>query len=301
MRRGPPSLAVLPFQRFGNDARFPAALALPHDLIAALSRLRWLKVIARASSFQFHGTACDPVDAAHRLGARYVLAGAVTLTSAGVELSTELTDAASGALVWADQYRRRPDDMHVLCERVTAEVLAALETRIPEEEAARAALTAPSNLDAWGAFHLGLRHMYRASRLDLAAAQALFAAAARDAPDFARPHAALSFVHFQNAFVHDPEDREGEEARARAEATRAMELDSLDPFSNYAYARAHWIGDDLEGAYEWFTSSNSAAPVPRWRCAARSSVSEMPVGPPRTKAMKLVWWSISRGMSMPSK
>ncbi|MCR9086180.1 MAG: winged helix-turn-helix domain-containing protein [Rhodobacteraceae bacterium] len=120
-RRGMPSLAVLPFQRFGEDTRFPAAaLALPHDLIAALSRLRWLKVIARASSFQFHGAACDPVEAAGRLGARYVLLGAVTLTNAGVELFAELTDAMSGTLIWADQFSGRHDDMHLLRERVTA-------------------------------------------------------------------------------------------------------------------------------------------------------------------------------------
>ncbi|MCR9086181.1 MAG: hypothetical protein NXH97_05490 [Rhodobacteraceae bacterium] len=95
--------------------------------------------------------------------------------------------------------------------------------------------------------------MYRASRHDLATAQSLFTAASRDAPDFARPHAALSFVHFQNAFVHDAKDRTGGQTRAQAAAVKAMELDSLDPFSNYAYARAHWIRDDLDGADEWFS------------------------------------------------
>ena len=91
-------------------------------------------------------------------------------------------------------------------------MLAALEVRIPQHEAALARLNVSEDLDAWSAYHLGLQHVYRFNRQDNAAAMALFQRAIECDPAFARAHAGLSFVHFQSAFMRHTDDLAGEVA-----------------------------------------------------------------------------------------
>lgn len=249
---GRPSIAVLPFTAIGGESRFGnIAMALPHDLIAALSRLHWLFVISRSSSFQFQGAQVDGLEAARRLGVRYCLCGAVELFDSRVEIIAELLDTDRGGIIWADRYGGDIDDVYELRSRIAANVVAAMELRIPMLEAERAALKMPESLDAWGAYHLGLRHMYRFNAHDNQKALGYFAQAVRLDPAFGRAHAGLSFAHFQNAFVHFSADAAAERQLARSCAEKAMEIDPLDPFANYTMGRADWLDADLEGASGW--------------------------------------------------
>ncbi|GAB5376281.1 MAG: winged helix-turn-helix domain-containing protein [Acuticoccus sp.] len=257
---GRPSLAVLPFARIGDDTGF-AALgdALPHDLIAALSRLRWLFVIARASSFRF-GAREDPFAAARTLGVRYALAGALDTFAGRLTVTVELFDGQRGGVVWADRMEGPLDEIHRLRSEIVAAVVAALELRIPLEEAAQAATRAPEALDAWGAYHLGLRHVFRFSLKDNAAAMALFERAIALDPGFARAHAALSFAQFQNAFSNFASSFEADRAAAARTAERAIELDPLDPVAVHAYGRSRWLHGDLDGAGNWLGRAISLNP-----------------------------------------
>lgn len=257
---GRPSLAVLPFAKIGDDTRF-AALgdALPHDLIAALSRLRWLFVIARASSFRFDARD-DPVSVAGKLGVRYALAGALDTFAGRITVTVELFDAMRGGVIWADRMEGALDDIHRVRGEIVAAVVAALELRIPLEEAAHAATRPPEALDAWGAYHLGLRHVYRFTQRDNEAALGLFQRAIVLDPGFARAHAALSFAQFQNAFSNFAERFEADRAAAARTAERAIELDPLDPVAVHAYGRSRWLHGDLDGAESWLGRAISLNP-----------------------------------------
>lgn len=246
-----PSIAVLPFTHFGEGERAAAmAQALPHDLIAALSRLRWLFVIARASTFRFQAGA-DDLGAAARLGARYCLSGSIEYFGDRLDVTAELSDAERGGVIWADRYSATGEEIYELRSRIATEVVSAMELRIPMHEAERAALKPPENLDAWDAFHLGLRHIYRFNAQDNAAGLAYFKRATELDSNFARAHAGLSFAHFQNAFAHFSEDADVNRRLARAAAERAIEIDPLEPFANYVMGRADWLDADLDGAGAW--------------------------------------------------
>jgi tetratricopeptide (TPR) repeat protein len=136
----------------------------------------------------------------------------------------------------------------------------ALEIRIPEHEASLARLSVSDNLDAWSSYHLGLQHMYRFNRKDTAVAAELFARAVKLDPAFARAHAGLSFVHFQTAFLRQTADVADETVQARRCAERALELDALDPFVNFAMGRTFWLSGELESSLGWLERSTAISP-----------------------------------------
>jgi len=256
-----PSIAVLPFRLIGDPGRHAAiADALPHDLILELSRLRWLLVTARGSSFRLRDADTDVTDVGRLLGVRYSLSGSVELAGPGLAVTVELADTRDASIVWADRFTGALDDVHRVREDIRARILAALELQIPLHEAHLARLTVSENLDAWSAFHLGLQHMYRFSRTDNAAATALFERAVALDPAFARAHAGLSFVHFQTAFMRHTDDLAGETALARHCAERGLELDPLDPFVNFTMGRTFWLEGDLERGLGWLERATSISP-----------------------------------------
>ncbi len=256
-----PSIAVLPFRTIGVSASYAAiADALPHELIAELSRLRWLFVTARGSSFRLRGLDADVGEIGRVLGVRYCLSGTVEVAGASLTVTVELIDTRDGGVVWAEHFAGSVDDVHQIRAEIRSRILTALEIQIPLHEATLARLTVTENLDAWSAYHLGLQHMYRFNRSDNAAAAILFQQAVTRDPGFARAHAGLSFVHFQTAFMHYSNDLAGEIALARRFAVRGLELDPVDPFVNFTMGRTFWLEGDLESSLAWLERATSISP-----------------------------------------
>ena len=256
-----PSIAVLPFKLVGAEGPCAGlALALPHELIIEMSRLRWLVVIARGSSFRLDAAETGYVEIGRLLGVRYCLSGTVAFDDRRLAITVELVDTRDGTVVWADRRSGAVDDVHAMREAILHQTLAALEIRLPLHEADRARLLVAENLDAWSAYHLGLQHMYRFNRIDNAAAAALFGRAVALDPGFARAHAGLSFVHFQTAFLRHTDDLAGEIDAARRWAERGLELDPVDPFVNFTMGRTFWLRGELESSLAWLERSTTLSP-----------------------------------------
>lgn len=255
-----PSLAVLPFTALGNIEPYAAlAQAVPQDLITDLSRLRWLWVTARCSSFRLSSD--TPFDEIGRLlDVRYSLVGTIDIVDRRLVITVELADTLTSRVVWAERFTGPLDDVHVIREEIRSRILAALEIEIPLHEAARARLVATENLDAWAAYHLALQHMYRFNRVDNAAAAVLFEKAIAADPRFARAHAGMSFLHFQTAFLQNTHDVQEHIAAARRAAERGVELDPLDPFVNFTMGRSYWLEGDLESSLIWLERSTALHP-----------------------------------------
>jgi TolB-like protein len=246
-----PSIAVLPFAVVGAPgSHVSIADALPHDLIVELSRLRWLFVIARGSTFRFRGAGADLRRVRDALKVRYCLSGIVETDESRMIVTVELCDTENAAVIWGERYRADISDVHAVRARIAQAVVAALELRIPLNEAGRA-LRSPENLDAWSAYHLGLHHMYRFTSEGNERAAAFFERAIAREPAFARAYAGLSFTHFENAFLSFSDDRAQAAALAWRWAEAALEHDALDPFCNLVMGRAAWLRGDLEASLPW--------------------------------------------------
>lgn len=255
-----PSIAILPFRHVGASAQaLLIAEALPSDLIAALSRLHWLLVIARNSSFRFSTPDTTPDEVRKALHVQYCLAGVVEISGSMMSISVELSDTSDPGIVWSERFRGRIDAVHEIREQIVVAVTSAVEVRIPINEAQRALLTSPDSLDAWAAYHLGLRHMYRFNKSDNAIATGLFTRAITMEPAFARAYAGLSFTHFQNAFLRYVDTPDSAHLAQRY-AAECLERDPLDPFGHLTMGRARWLEDDLEGSLPWLQQATALNP-----------------------------------------
>lgn len=256
-----PSIAILPFGLIGVDERFSGlAHAIPHELIAGLSRQRWLMVIARCSSFQFHSDAVDLRAIGNKLGAAYCLTGHIELFGRDLTVTTELADTRDLRIVWCERFSGKLDELQEMRRQIIERIIGALEVHISLNEAQWARLTGTENLDAWAAFHLGLQHMYRFTAKDNEVAQNLFERSVQLDPYMARARAGLSFTHFQTAFMGRAAAREAEAAVARDHAEAAMALDGLDPFVNFNLGRAFWLVGDLQTGLGWLQRATELNP-----------------------------------------
>jgi DNA-binding winged helix-turn-helix (wHTH) protein/tetratricopeptide (TPR) repeat protein len=256
-----PSIAVLPLRVVGEAGPWATvADALPDELIAELSRLRWLFVIARGSSFRFRPATPDPVEVGKLLGVRYCLSGFLELAGSKLAVTVELADTRDGGVVWGERFGSDLADVHDTRARILARLVAALEVRIPSHEARAARLVPPENLDAWSAYHLGLEHMFRFHRTDNAAARGFFERAIAADRSFARAHAGLSFVSFQDAFLRWSGDAAAAVRDARRHAERSVELDPLDPFANLTMGRSYWLEGELDTGLAWLERATTLSP-----------------------------------------
>jgi TolB-like protein len=145
-----PSIAVLPFQNMSGDAEQDYfADGMVDDIITGLSRIKWLFVIARNSTFTYKGRAVDVKQIGRELGVRYVLEGSVRKAGDRVRITGQLIDAATGAHVWAERYDRKSDDIFALQDEITLSVVGAIEPSLRFAEADRVKRKRPDSLDAY--------------------------------------------------------------------------------------------------------------------------------------------------------
>ena len=256
-----PWIAILPFRLVGYSQIYSAiADAIPAELISCLSRLRWITVASRGSTFRFRQDNPDLTVIHDTLGANYCLTGLVEIFGAVITISVELSDTRSKSVVWGERFSGTVSDVNETRNDIVTHVISALELHVPLNEAKRARLVPPENLDAWGIYHLGLQHMYRFNKKDNQIAAKYFKRATELDQGFGRAYAARSFTSFQTAFLKYSAEPTVEIENARRFAEKCIELDPVDPFGNFTLGRAHWLKGDPEAGMPWIDRSVELSP-----------------------------------------
>jgi adenylate cyclase len=225
-----PSLAVLPFQNMTGDAEQEYFVdGMVEEITTAISRLPWLFVIARNSSFTYKGKAVDVKQVARELGVRYVLEGSVRKAGQRVRITGQLIDATTGNHIWAERFDGKLDDIFELQEQVASSVVGAVEPRLRQSEIERATRKPTESLDAYDLYLRALA-LQRAFTADsLAEALDLLRRALTIDPAYA-PAAALAAWCILFATVQvwlPPEQRQLEEAVRLAR--QALQTGGNDP------------------------------------------------------------------------
>ncbi|MFY0611558.1 MAG: winged helix-turn-helix domain-containing protein [Hyphomicrobiaceae bacterium] len=234
-----PSIAVLPFEALDQDPdRAIFADGLTHDIISRISRLRWLFVIARGSTFTFRSSTDSVEQIARTLGVRYVVHGTVRFAGLRVRVSAVLVDAVARQEIWADHFDRQIEDVFAIQDEISAIIVALMETEIEEAEQRRALQSPVETLDAWSNYHRGLWHMHRFNKEGFAQAEQFFERTTEIDPNSPRAFAGLSFVNFQRHFLGLVPDREKALQLAFEQAEHSIELDSKDPLGHMSLGRA---------------------------------------------------------------
>jgi adenylate cyclase len=159
-----PSIAVLPFQNMSGDPEQEYfADGMVEEIITALSRIRWLFVIARNSSFTYKGRAIDVMQVGRELGVRYVLEGSVRKAGTRVRITAQLIDAANSAHLWADRFDGSLEDVFDLQDKVASSVAGVIEPTLREAEVQRARRKPTGSLDAYDLYLRALAEVAKES------------------------------------------------------------------------------------------------------------------------------------------
>jgi adenylate cyclase len=193
-----PSIAVLPFANMSGDPEQEYfADGMVEEIITALSRIRWLFVIARNSSFTYKGRAVDVKLVGRELGVRYVLEGSVRKGGNRVRITAQLIDATNGAHLWADRFDGLLEDVFELQDKVALSVAGVIEPTLRQSEIERARRKRPDSLDAYDLYLRALPDAVAAMPEDADKALALLGKAIELEPDFAAAHAMIAWCHEQ--------------------------------------------------------------------------------------------------------
>jgi adenylate cyclase len=160
-----PSIAVLPFQNMSGDPEQEYFTdGVVEEITTALSRVGWLFVIARNSSFAYKGTSPDIRKVGRELGVRYVLEGSIRRAGDRVRITAQLIEAVSGGHSWAERFEDRDTDLFALQDRITEHVVGALEQGVQKAEIARATAKPTDSLDAYDLYLRVLEQYHLSTR-----------------------------------------------------------------------------------------------------------------------------------------
>ena len=176
-----PSIAVLPFANMSGDPEQEYfADGMVEEIITALSRIRWLFVIARNSSFAYKGQAVDVKQVGRELGVRYVLEGSVRKAGGRVRITGQLIDAVTGTHLWADRFDGSLEDVFDLQDKVASSVAGVIEPALQAAETARSANRPTDDLTAYDLYLRGYAMVLSSARQIPEALRLLEQAIARD-------------------------------------------------------------------------------------------------------------------------
>jgi adenylate cyclase len=225
-----PSIAVLPFENMSGDPEQEYfADGMVEEIITALSRFKWLFVIARNSSFTYKGNAVNVKQVGHELGVRYVLEGSVRKAAGKVRITGQLIDATTGAHIWADRFERDLTDVFALQDEVTGAVVSAIEPKLLQTEIAMAARRRPENLTAYDFSLRAIQQSYPMTRESLADAIRLAHRALELDPQFGYVAALAGVCHQLNVTLGYAVDPQFDRREAVRLLRLAVSIDNGDP------------------------------------------------------------------------
>ena len=246
-----PSIAVLPFQNMSGDPEQDYfADGIVEEIIAALSRFRELFVIARNSTFTYKGRAVDVKQVGRELGVRYVLEGSVRKAASRVRITSQLIDAISGVHLWADRIDGTVDDIFVLQDQVTENVVGAIAPKIAQAEIERAKPKSTERLDAYDSYLRAMMYFNRWTRESISEALRLLYRAIELDPGFASAYGLAGWCYVRRRLSGWMEEPIYEMAELERLARKASELanDDAVPLYSAGWALVQTNSDAQAGA-----------------------------------------------------
>jgi TolB-like protein/Tfp pilus assembly protein PilF len=236
-----PSIAVLPFTNMSDDPKQDYfADGMAEEIITALSRCRWLFVIARNSTFTYKGKSVDIREVGRDLGVRYVLEGSVRRAGDRLRFTGQLIDTTSGTHIWADRFEGELSDVFGLQDRFTESVVAAIEPNLQLAEIERLKSKPAANLDAYDLLLRAQQLEYEFTEQSLAGALQYLKQALAIDPGYASAMALAACCYAGRNIQGWAQDPVGEAAEGLALASRAVELGKDDGNVLWMAAYAVW-------------------------------------------------------------
>jgi TolB-like protein len=241
-----PSIAVLPFQNMSGDPEQEYFTdGMVEEIITGLSRIHWLFVIARNSTFTYKGRAVDVKQIGRELGVRYVLEGSVRKALQRVRITGQLIDASTGAHIWADRFDGTLADIFDLQDHVAAGVVGAISTKVEQIEIQRSKRKSTDNWSAYDYFLRGMAMVHELSRETNGEALQLFHRATELDSAFASAYGMAAWCYVLRKSNRWTNDRSHDVVEVSRLARNAVSLgkDDAVALSRGGYALAYVVGE----------------------------------------------------------
>jgi adenylate cyclase len=237
-----PSIAVLPFQNLSSDSAQDYFVdGMVEEIITSLSRIRWLFVIARNSSFTYKGQAIDVKRVGRELGVRYAVEGSVRKSNGRVRITAQLIEADTGAHLWADHFDGSLEDVFDLQDKVAAAVAGVIEPALQAAETERSVRRPTGDPTAYDLYLRACSMVLSVTAQARQALRLLEQAIARD-PHYAPALAWAAFCCYRLLYDGRSENPEADRLKGRDFAQRALQVAGDDPgvLANAAFAQAYF-------------------------------------------------------------
>jgi len=257
-----PSIAVLPFTNMSDDpAREYFADGMTEELITELSRMRWLFVIARNSTFAYKGRVVEVKQVGTELGVRYVLEGSLREADDRLRISVQLIDAGSGDHLWADRFDDKLDNIFDLQDRVATRVATAIQPKLEHAESERAKRKPPAHLNAYDFYLRGIASFGQYTQGSNEEALCFFLRAIEIDPKFAAAYGMAAQCYGRRHWNRWMQSRSKEVAEAVRLARMAIDLGSDDPDALWSGGGIlHTLGGDPEAGIVFIERSCALNP-----------------------------------------
>lgn len=233
-----PSVAVLPFANLNRDSEEDHfADGIAEDVTTALSKNRWLTVIARNPAFGFRGARDSIRTIGEKLGADYIVTGSVRKAGTRFRTTVQVINAETEHSVWSERFDRDMTDIFELQEEISRLIASRIETELGLAEQKKAEQRPRKNLGAWDLYQLGVAEFYRFTRESNFKCQELLGKAIELDPEFAAPHSRLAYAIVLGMVYFDAPTDQVLMDRALAAAQRAIELDDQDANAYFSLGR----------------------------------------------------------------
>jgi len=257
-----PSIAVLPFANLSTDPEQDYFTdGMVDEIITALSRLSWLFVIARNSSFAYKGRNIDVKQVGRELGVRYVLEGSVRRAGSRLRIAGQLVDATTGAAIWADRFDGDTADVFDLQDMVTTQVVGAIAPKLEQAEIERSRRKPTGSLDAYDYYLRGQAEVHKWTPDGNRVAMAHFYKAIELDPQFATAYGMAARCFSQAKVQGWSKDPASDKAEVLRLSRFAAELGPDDAIALSAAGMATaYVVCDLDAGYAMIERSVQISP-----------------------------------------
>ena len=248
-----PSIAVLPFVNMSEDSKQEyLSDGITDQIIAGLSKIEKLFVIARNSTFTYKGKPVKVQQVAEELGVRYVLEGSVQKSGDKIRITTQLIDALKGDHLWSERYDRSMKDIFALQDEITIKVVEALRIKLTVTDIKRSTGKGTQNLEAFLKFAQGFDYYIRFSPDAHTQAAQYFQDAIDLDPKYAAPHAFMSQIHLFSLLLGLSKSPKESMETAIKFAEKARELDEFYPLLYVALGEIERLKGQFDKAINYY-------------------------------------------------
>ena len=246
-----PSIAVLPFDNLSGDPNQEYfSDGITEHIITSLSKVPYLFVIARNSTFSFKNKNVKVQQIAEELGVRYILEGSVQHSGDRVRITAQLIDATGGYHLWADSFDRKIDDIFSLQDEIAMKIMAELQVKLTVDELGRISAIKTKNIKAYEKYLLGYEHFQRRTESDTQQARNFAEEAISLDPEYGAPYLLLADTYLDDVWYYKSKSVAESLETAERLVQKAVKLSGQDTTAHQILCSVYYLRRQYDQAIE---------------------------------------------------